>query len=30
MSQEDKGTMIIRYVNGTEQRYEYSRLPQDA
>lgn len=30
MSQETKGTLIIRYVNGTEQQYEYSRQPQDA
>jgi hypothetical protein len=29
MTKENKGTLVIRFVDGTEERLEYARLPQD-
>lgn len=30
MSDENRGIMTIRYVNGTEQKFEYARLKDDS
>ncbi len=30
MSDENRGIMTIRYVNGTEQKYEYARFKDDS
>jgi hypothetical protein len=29
MTKQDTGTLVIRFVDGTEERLEYSRPPQD-
>ncbi|MBW1749100.1 MAG: hypothetical protein JRJ37_00065 [Deltaproteobacteria bacterium] len=30
MNNETKGTLIIQYVNGTEQKFEFDRLEDDS
>ncbi len=30
MTEQDMGTLVIRFMDGTEERLEYARLPQDA
>jgi hypothetical protein len=29
MTKQDTGTLVIRFVDGTEERFEHSRPPQD-
>ena len=29
MGEESKGKMVVRFMDGTEERFEYARLPQD-
>jgi hypothetical protein len=29
MAEQSKGALTIRFIDGTEERFEYARLPQD-